>query len=763
MNGLRKLFRALLIFVALIVLAGQTTAQDSLGISKVDFTESYDSFSDVASLGEYALVASNTSGLMVISGFGGQNPEIVAQVGDDIEPVSVVLAQGDRVLTIGDYYTFYDFSNPLNPLELGRSEVTDDEIRTNPYWHTIIWHDSLLINWTLNVINIYEFVGDTARVHLSSIQLEQDFEFGYIPTCNVWNDKIYVSYRNSDEEYEFSCWDISDPEEPVERFFPEGFNLELEYFGDLDIQNGIAAITYGSSLTLINIDPPESAEILDTWNFDDNRSIRYPVFIDDHVLVRGWMSYVLLSLSFDENYNITLADSVQMNYGGHGGYCLQGNNLALAAGNKGLITIDLTDPENLDDPVTFDPVDRYYTGSRFGTALLVNNVEAGISVFDDDSDTDLPFEEVFLREGYIGGSVLSSSEDIAVVSWWDGVYEGEGFTPAAYTLQLITPNPEDQSQPVLRGIIPSTSSRFSNPTQDAVYAVSDDEGEFSLEVFDISDIDSPMLEEIIELTDVVYSGKPSVNGDYLYLALSTIFEERKLIIYSIEDPLHPDEIGDIEIHRSVIYDNIVFSGNKMFLQDYFDIRIYSIEDPENPEEIGTISNQPGSYHALDCQGDYLLVSVHRHHPRLEIYDISEPDSAVRIAWYTLPRTPSWAYMDGSRIVATWSRGTGLFDWEGYELDVRYQSSLPANPSLNIYPNPTNPDSRVILSLPVDGRAFLSIYDILGREVAVLTDMDISAGMHTFQLPGRILNSSGTYFLNAEFGDWQETQKIVILK
>jgi hypothetical protein len=61
-----------------------------------------------------------------------------------------------------------------------------------------------------------------------------------------------------------------------------------------------------------------------------------------------------------------------------------------------------------------------------------------------------------------------------------------------------------------------------------------------------------------------------------------------------------------------------------------------------------------------------------------------------------------------------------------------------------YPNPFNPSTRIAFSLPEQADVRLAVYDVLGREVAVLQHGPMPAGRHelTFDASGV---PSGTYF------------------
>lgn len=83
-----------------------------------------------------------------------------------------------------------------------------------------------------------------------------------------------------------------------------------------------------------------------------------------------------------------------------------------------------------------------------------------------------------------------------------------------------------------------------------------------------------------------------------------------------------------------------------------------------------------------------------------------------------------------------------------------------------YPNPFNPSTRISYSLAENGHVKLSIYNILGKEVAVLVDRVQSAGTHSvlFNLDknGEAL-TSGIYFYTIKSGSFVSTKKMMIIK
>ncbi|NOX66788.1 MAG: T9SS type A sorting domain-containing protein [Chlorobi bacterium] len=85
-----------------------------------------------------------------------------------------------------------------------------------------------------------------------------------------------------------------------------------------------------------------------------------------------------------------------------------------------------------------------------------------------------------------------------------------------------------------------------------------------------------------------------------------------------------------------------------------------------------------------------------------------------------------------------------------------------------YPNPFNPGTKIKYSIPNDVRrghapsVRLKVYDILGREVAVLVNEQQQPGNYEVVFNAENL-VSGTYFYRLTAGSFSKTMKLLLLK
>lgn len=79
-----------------------------------------------------------------------------------------------------------------------------------------------------------------------------------------------------------------------------------------------------------------------------------------------------------------------------------------------------------------------------------------------------------------------------------------------------------------------------------------------------------------------------------------------------------------------------------------------------------------------------------------------------------------------------------------------------------WPNPFNAMTTVQITLAQPGQTTVSVYDLLGREVARLHEGHLSAGRHSMELDGSIL-TSGVYFLRLETASGVVNRRVTLLK
>jgi hypothetical protein len=79
-----------------------------------------------------------------------------------------------------------------------------------------------------------------------------------------------------------------------------------------------------------------------------------------------------------------------------------------------------------------------------------------------------------------------------------------------------------------------------------------------------------------------------------------------------------------------------------------------------------------------------------------------------------------------------------------------------------YPNPFNPSTTIAFELPAEARISLTVFNLLGQQVARLVDEVKSAGRHVVLFDASTL-TSGIYFYQINAGSFHQTRKMLLVK
>ena len=81
---------------------------------------------------------------------------------------------------------------------------------------------------------------------------------------------------------------------------------------------------------------------------------------------------------------------------------------------------------------------------------------------------------------------------------------------------------------------------------------------------------------------------------------------------------------------------------------------------------------------------------------------------------------------------------------------------------NLYPNPFNPVTKLSYDVEKAGNLRISVFNILGQEVAELYNEHQSFGSHSLIWNASNL-ASGVYYINLELNGQSETSKVMLIK
>jgi zinc metalloprotease ZmpB len=99
---------------------------------------------------------------------------------------------------------------------------------------------------------------------------------------------------------------------------------------------------------------------------------------------------------------------------------------------------------------------------------------------------------------------------------------------------------------------------------------------------------------------------------------------------------------------------------------------------------------------------------------------------------------------------------------GSDFAPHLPAAVPRVASLSCYPNPFNAATNIVLEIPQPARTDITVFNTLGRQVAVLYDGALPAGLHNFRFGGGEM-ASGMYFVQVRSGEFLRRVKLLYLR
>ncbi len=130
-----------------------------------------------------------------------------------------------------------------------------------------------------------------------------------------------------------------------------------------------------------------------------------------------------------------------------------------------------------------------------------------------------------------------------------------------------------------------------------------------------------------------------------------------------------------------------------------------------------------------------------------------PDSVIDDDSFPFTKIPGEA-------APTHNQGWNVYGWDNDEEGFRIQDSGFGIISVN--PNPFNPETALSYKLQAASNVKLAVYDIAGREVALLAEGFYPAGTHQAVWDASAM-ASGVYFARLQAGDEVRTVKMLLVK
>ena len=193
--------------------------------------------------------------------------------------------------------------------------------------------------------------------------------------------------------------------------------------------------------------------------------------------------------------------------------------------------------------------------------------------------------------------------------------------------------------------------------------------------------------------------------------------------------------------------------------DHWDYIIINNNQQTDLLEIGAYANDVSWDH-----WDYIIINNYQQTDRLEIGAYA--NDVTWDSWDNIILTNNQDNMIEVDLKSDLDNLTIYAERKNNESDnggIEFIGTYPRNPKLQQnYPNPFNPVTNINFSIAENTFVSIKVYDITGREIALLVNETKSPGNYSVIFDGSNLNS-GFYFYQIIAGDYRETKKMSLLK
>ena len=148
-----------------------------------------------------------------------------------------------------------------------------------------------------------------------------------------------------------------------------------------------------------------------------------------------------------------------------------------------------------------------------------------------------------------------------------------------------------------------------------------------------------------------------------------------------------------------------------------------------------------------------------------IFGVNSPGSFF---WCNVSDNGSTVVTSGKRVHArTFGNGGEVYnifiDTSDVPVGIGSNTNLPSAYKLHQnYPNPFNPVTQINYDIPKETEVNITVFDAIGREIAVLVNKLQKGGRYSVLFDGEGL-TSGVYFYKITAGEYTDTKKLILLK
>ncbi len=594
-------------------------------------------------------------------------------------------------------------------------------------------------------------------------------------------------------------------------FDSSGFNYdfysipEMEYIGQIIVDNyynnvndSLLVNQNGYILTTVQYNPPNEFEIIGITDVsaysDGNHAYNHYKVINDTILSAvNYRNITFWSISDVTNWQYLSRYTLPENYP--------------LSGNKQYTIMD-------ENAVLFDPyLLRLLDISDISNPVLVDSLEHNMHIWGQGCDH---FENN-LYVGTVNDGIQHYSIVNNTVEYNDSYYDHiRFFIGDMYNNKLITStimkgyylfDVEDPLNPVDLGEW-FNGKYYSSIHKLGGWMVLRDYEEYALDIYDITDLENPIFRNTLPLDNYGYYwnfciiDESDPNSFYLCNYETNMFWK-----FDISEPGEAVELFEYELPSApeglTIINSIAYVT---YGEDIYNLIIIDGLNENDPFIANEIDNFTVNKY-LDSQEGYLIANVPYHSSIAQIFQLdnplqpelyftpqwgerieirddlifsrlnhivgvyeNKPNSTEPIAIFNglnyIYNIELMEYEGANYLITIEMGNIGLFEYTYVPSSVDDELPKP-EVTLSNYPNPFNPETKIVFNLPEEGNVKLEIYNIKGQKVKTLLDCYMSPGRSEMIWNGKDDNGkpvgSGVYFYQLQTPAKSYVKKCMLLK
>ncbi len=647
-----------------------------------------------------------------------------------------------------------DVNNPANPqkvIEIGHPGSTGKPVVVDTFFYLPIGPYGL---WIYNIANPY------VPVRLGTCKTEN--------ACGVAvsGDYAYVADRDSG----LVIIDISQPSIPT-----KVCSLYLQSrCVDIVVSDTFAYIAGLGEFQIVNIADPFTPALVGTWNPHGSNDYVRAVAVQGNYAYLANFGLGFWVVDVTNPQSPVSADSVF--YGLALDIAVQGNYAYGAAEDTGIVIINITDPYNayiegtLNTPGIAKGIcasnSHAYVADIFSTRIInvsnpVNPFEVGVyeNLVFFAQDVAISGNYAYVAYGVDGLRIVDISNPYFPyeVGFWDipdnarGVAVSDSYAYVAAISGLRIIDVTNPFSPYEVGYCDTIGwVEHAVISGDYAYLACGNSG------FKIIDISNPVLPFLVSSLPNAGGGNRIIKqGKYVYLGGSII---------DVSNPYAPFEIG-----RFSTASGIAVADDYLYVLEPF--RVYDVSDHSSPVLLSSLDILGRGGIAL--QNNYAFVGSSYEYP-VYVIDVANPFNPDLVGWYFTGLHagggPSYRLKvsDYNIYVTCDERGLHIFRFTGAP-GIEEVRSKKQKVRLQVYPNPFRQMTTIKFQIPSSkSQVTMSIYDASGRLVknfnlkSEISNLQSEVSWNGVDDAGQKL-PSGVYFCHLDIGEFNETQKILLLK